>query len=155
MHAYVLRVKIKRPQNSWCQKMLTEDWKTSRPKARDGHRYPCPALVFCNGSSYASRAAAPEGTRGDDVLQNRGNLTDGQMDGRTDVQIPHVLRDFVSSGSLRSRCPFLSCPCDLLWYCHFVIIIILLFLRANKGSPKKFLFFLWFSVKQKTRNTLT
>ena len=24
---------------------------TSRPKARDGHRYPCPALVFPNGSS--------------------------------------------------------------------------------------------------------
>ena len=41
---------------------------TSRPKARDGHRYPCPALVFCNGSSYVSRAAAPEGTGGDEVL---------------------------------------------------------------------------------------
>ena len=41
---------------------------TSRPKARDGHRYPCPALVFCNGSSFVSRAAAPEGTGGDEVL---------------------------------------------------------------------------------------
>ena len=30
--------------------------------------YPCPALVFCNGSSYVSRAAAPEGTGGDEVL---------------------------------------------------------------------------------------
>ena len=27
MHANVLKVKIRRPQNSWCQKMLTEDWK--------------------------------------------------------------------------------------------------------------------------------
>ena len=42
--------------------------KTSRPKARDGHRYPSPALVFCNGSSFVSRAAAPEGTGGDEVL---------------------------------------------------------------------------------------
>ena len=41
---------------------------TSRPKARDGHRYPCPALVFCSGSSYVSRAAAPEETGGDKVL---------------------------------------------------------------------------------------
>ena len=41
---------------------------TSCPKARDGHRYPCPALAFCNGSSYGSRAAAPEGTGGDKVL---------------------------------------------------------------------------------------
>ena len=30
---------------------------------------------------------------------------DGQTDGRTDVQIPPILQDFVSSGSLRSRCP--------------------------------------------------
>ena len=42
--------------------------RTSRPKARDGHRYPCPAWVFPNGSSYVSRAAAPEGTGGDEVL---------------------------------------------------------------------------------------
>ena len=42
---------------------------TSRPKARDGHRYPCPALVFPNGSSYASRAAAPEGTGGNLYVQ--------------------------------------------------------------------------------------
>ena len=35
---------------------------------RDGHRYPCPALLFHNGSCYVSRAAAPEGTRGDKVL---------------------------------------------------------------------------------------
>ena len=41
---------------------------TSHPKARDGHRYPCPAPVFCNGSSFLSRAAAPEGTEGDEVL---------------------------------------------------------------------------------------
>ena len=41
---------------------------TSRPNARDGHRYLFPALVFCNGSSYVSRAAAPEGTGGDEVL---------------------------------------------------------------------------------------
>ena len=38
---------------------------TSRPKARDGHRYPSPALVFRNGSSYVSRAAAPKETGGD------------------------------------------------------------------------------------------
>ena len=31
--------------------------------------------------------------------------TDGCMDVRTDVQIFPVLQDFVSSGSLRSRCP--------------------------------------------------
>ena len=43
-------------------------YSTSRPKARDGHRYPCPALAFCNGSSYVSRAAALEGTGGDKVL---------------------------------------------------------------------------------------
>ena len=41
---------------------------TSRPKARDGHRYPCPALVFHDGNCYDSRAAAPEGTGGDEVL---------------------------------------------------------------------------------------
>ena len=35
----------------------------------------------------------------------RGGGTDGRMDGRTDVQIPPILQDFVSSGSLRSRCP--------------------------------------------------
>ena len=26
MHANVLKVKIRRPPNSWCQKMLTKDW---------------------------------------------------------------------------------------------------------------------------------
>ena len=41
---------------------------TSRPKARDGHRYPCPALVFFDDGCYVSRAAAPEGTGGDGVL---------------------------------------------------------------------------------------
>ena len=41
---------------------------TSRPKARDGHRYPCPALVFHDGSCYVSRAAALKGTGGDKVL---------------------------------------------------------------------------------------
>ena len=34
---------------------------TSRPKARDGHWYPCPAQVLHDGSCYVSRAAAPEG----------------------------------------------------------------------------------------------
>ena len=42
--------------------------KTSRPKARDGHRYPCPALEFLNGSSEVSRAAASEGTGRDEAL---------------------------------------------------------------------------------------
>ena len=37
-------------------------------KARDGHRYPCPALVFHDVSCYVSRAAAPEGTKGNEVL---------------------------------------------------------------------------------------
>ena len=41
---------------------------TSRPKARDGHRYPCPALVFHDGSCFVSRAAPLEGTEGDEVL---------------------------------------------------------------------------------------
>ena len=41
---------------------------TSRLKARDGHRYPCPALEFPDGSSEVSRAVAPEGTGGDEVL---------------------------------------------------------------------------------------
>ena len=41
---------------------------TSRPKARDGHQYPCPAFVFTNGSSLVSRAVAPEGTGGVKVL---------------------------------------------------------------------------------------
>ena len=48
-------------------------FRTSRPKARDGHRYPRPALVFVNVGHDVSRAAAPEGT--------------GQMDGRTDGQM--------------------------------------------------------------------
>ena len=48
--------------------IVSSGLRTSRPKARDGHRYPCPVLVFCNGSSYGSRAAAPEGTRGDKAL---------------------------------------------------------------------------------------
>ena len=34
-----------------------------KPVARDGHRYPCPALVFCDGRYCVSRAAALEGTR--------------------------------------------------------------------------------------------
>ena len=42
--------------------------KNSCPKARDGHWYPCPALVLCNGSYYVSRAAAPVGTGWDKVL---------------------------------------------------------------------------------------
>ena len=41
---------------------------TSRPKARDGHRYPCPTPAFHNGSCCVSRAAALEGTGGDKVL---------------------------------------------------------------------------------------
>ena len=41
---------------------------TYRPKARDGHRYPCPALVFYDGGYRVSRAVAPEGTGGDEVL---------------------------------------------------------------------------------------
>ena len=40
----------------------------SCPKARVGHRYPCPALVFFDGGCYVSREAAPEGTGGDKVL---------------------------------------------------------------------------------------
>ena len=48
--------------------------KTSCPKARDAHRYPCPALVFCHGSCYVSRAAALEGTGGDKVLLNTGGI---------------------------------------------------------------------------------
>ena len=40
----------------------------SCPKARGGHRYPCPALVFHDGSCYVSRAAALKGTKGDEVL---------------------------------------------------------------------------------------
>ena len=34
-----------------------------------------------------------------------GRGTDGQTDVRTDVQIPPILQDFVSSDSLRSSCP--------------------------------------------------
>ena len=41
---------------------------TSPPKARVGHRYPCPALVFCYYSYDVSRATAPEGIGGDEVL---------------------------------------------------------------------------------------
>ena len=41
---------------------------TSPPKARDGHRYPCPALVFYDGGYCVSRAVALEGTGGDKVL---------------------------------------------------------------------------------------
>ena len=48
---------------------------TSCLKTKDGHRYPCPAQVFLNGSCYVSRAAAPEGTCGDEVLWNSGNLS--------------------------------------------------------------------------------
>ena len=55
---------IGRWTNRWTDP-LKETHLTNRPKARDGHRYPCPALVFCNGSCYVSRAAVPEGTRGD------------------------------------------------------------------------------------------
>ena len=32
--------------------------KTSRPNARYGHQYPCPALVFHNGVCYVSRTVA-------------------------------------------------------------------------------------------------
>ena len=45
-----------------------QEEQTKRPKARDGHRYHCPALVFCNGRCYVSRAAAPEGNERDKVL---------------------------------------------------------------------------------------
>ena len=41
---------------------------TSRPKARDGHRYPCPVLVALNGGYDVSRAAVPEGAGGGKVL---------------------------------------------------------------------------------------
>ena len=35
---------------------------TSRPKARDGHRYPCPDHQHGGGSEEVGRAAAPQGT---------------------------------------------------------------------------------------------
>ena len=68
--------KTKKPKKKTMKKMKKKEKKeethrikrTSRPKARDGHRYPCPAFVFPNGCSLVSRAAAPEGTGGDKVL---------------------------------------------------------------------------------------
>ena len=113
--------------------------------------------IFCNGSRYVRRAAAPKGT-GDKVLSVHPSLCpsvppleapqradpglseadpglleagpvlseagpelggpalrslgpplrglgQGGMDEWMDVQIPPVLQDFVSSSSLRSRCP--------------------------------------------------
>ena len=95
---------------------------------RDGHRYPCPALVIHGGSHYVSRAAAPEGTEGDKVLWNTGGICtsrpsirlsiqeawislkgasaggNGCIDGRTDGTCRFPL---YSTGlySLRGRCP--------------------------------------------------
>ena len=36
--------------------------KTSRPEARDGQRYPCPAHQHCSSSLEVGRAVAPKGT---------------------------------------------------------------------------------------------
>ena len=44
---------------------------TSRPKARDGLRYPCPVKSFGHGSLLVSRAAAPKGLS---PIEHRGNL---------------------------------------------------------------------------------
>ena len=46
---------------------------TSRPKARDGQRYPCPALECCDGCYSMSRAAALEAGR-DKNLMNTGAI---------------------------------------------------------------------------------
>ena len=48
---------------------------TSCTKARAGHRYPCPALVFCNGSSFVSRAAAFCIMQRDCVIQNESMMS--------------------------------------------------------------------------------
>ena len=47
---------------------MEEDIDISRPKAGDGHWYPCPALVFLNGGYHVSRAAAPGCIGGDKFL---------------------------------------------------------------------------------------
>ena len=46
--------------------------RTSRPKARDGHRYPCPAEQFVYGSLLGKQGFGPEGGRS--PVEHRGNL---------------------------------------------------------------------------------
>ena len=46
--------------------------KTSRPKARDGHRYPCPAEQFVYGSLLGKQGFVP--LRGRSPVEHRGNL---------------------------------------------------------------------------------
>ena len=46
---------------------------TSRPKARDGHRYPCPAERFVYGSLASKLAFGPEGGRS--PVEHRGICT--------------------------------------------------------------------------------
>ena len=46
--------------------------RTSRPKARDGHRYPCPAERFVYGSLLGKQGFGPEGGRS--PVEHRGNL---------------------------------------------------------------------------------
>ena len=97
--------------------------KNSRPKARDGHRYPCPALVFYDSGCCVSRAAAPEGTKscriqGESVhlsvcpsvrpsiferpepASERGLLGGGDMGKYGCTDSPCILQDFVPLGSL-------------------------------------------------------
>ena len=47
--------------------------KTSRPKARDGHRYPCPAEWFVYGSLLGKQGFGPEG--GQSPVEHWGNLS--------------------------------------------------------------------------------
>ena len=51
--------------SSWCEPVQQT---TSHPEARDGHHFPCSAMVSLNGSCQRSRTAAVEGTWGDEVL---------------------------------------------------------------------------------------
>ena len=45
---------------------------TSRPKARDGHRYPCPAEQFVYGSLLGKQGFGSEGEQS--PVEHRGNL---------------------------------------------------------------------------------
>ena len=48
------------------------DRRTRRPKARDGHGYPCPAGWFVNGSLVGKQGFGPKGGRS--PVEHRGNL---------------------------------------------------------------------------------
>ena len=70
------------------------------PRPLRGGPRPLRASPPSSGPASERPGSASEGPQG-----GRDGWAEGRIYVRTDVQIPPILQDFVSSGSLRSRCP--------------------------------------------------